>query len=339
MIWILVFTLLGFAEEEPAAEYPYPQRTLAEDTLNLEQPVRKGKRGEYYYDTSQEKKKKQPYQGIEKPYRVGSDGTYYYDTGDTKKDDDINAYDGVEKPIDRDSRGGYYYKRKKKNRESRARYGPKPAKIETDGTYVYDVDPGKTRNIFYLRGGALGSPKITASSGATFDDVYGSSSNFVLALEYDWLIAENLFLKLGSGFTTTEGKGQFENGRPTIETFQFYIFPNTLTLSYKLQIADIQYLTPYVEAGPGYFSFIEHRSDGDFFAFKGETTKFGGAFVGTATAGLLISLSKFSNGTSLMTDYGATQSWIDIQYKQVFGLDDRKDFSSNMITGGFAIGF
>ncbi len=338
ILWLCLFTFL-FSEEPPPSEYPYPERTVAEDSLGVEKPVRRGKNGEYYYSTDKKKKRKNPYSDVEQPSRVGSDGSYYYGNGSDKKSDKIDYYEGVEEPIDQDSRGGYYYSRKKKARESTVKYGPKPAKIEKDGTYIYNMEVGETQNTFYLRGGVLGSPEITASNGSTFDDIYGNSNNFVLAIEYDWILSSNLFLKLGSGFTSTEGQGRFEDGSEAREKFQFYIFPNTLSLAYKLQIGDIQYLTPYIEGGAGYFAFIENRSDGDVFSFNGETTKYGGAFVGTATAGLLISLSKFSNGTSLRTDYGATQSWIDLQYKQVFGLDKRKDFSSNMITGGFAIGF
>ncbi len=339
MIGILLFSLLTFAEEAPPAEYPYPQRNIAEDSDAIEQPVRRGNRGEYYYDTKKPTSQKKPYKGIEQPYKVGPDGSYYYTTDGEKKEAEIEAYEGVEKPIDRDSSGGYYYSPKKRPKKSQTSFGPQPAKIEIDGTYIYDTNVGETQNTFYLRGGILGSPEITTNSGTTYDDVYGSGNNFILTLEYDWIIGRNLFLKLGSGFTSTEGQGRFANGSESREKFQFYILPNTLSLSYKFQIADIQYLTPYLEAGPGYFAFVENRSDGDIFSFNGKTTKFGGAFVATATAGLLISLSKFSNGTSLRTDYGATQSWFDLQYKQVFGLDSRKDFSSNMITGGFAIGF
>ncbi len=53
----------------------------------------------------------------------------------------------------------------------------------------------------------------------------------------------------------------------------------------------------------------------------------------------MISLTKLVGDTNLRSDYGVTQSWFDLQYKQIVGLDSRKDFSSNMITGGFALGF
>ena len=331
------------AEEAPQAEYPYPKGKRGVASFEgVEKPVKKGNRGEYYYDTRDKRKKKGTYEGIEKPYKIGSDGSYYYNDSKPNKDDKVEGYEGVEQPVDRDSRGGYYYSiRNKKKKKANVKYGPKPAKVRHDGTYIYDVEVGETNNTFFFRGGTFGAPEIKSESGATFDDVYGNSNNFVLALEYDWKIAEDLFFKLGSGFTSVEGQGQFAGGgiRQPKEKFQFYIFPNTFTLSYKLQIWNIQYLTPYIEAGPGYFGFIENRSDSDIFKFDGDKTKIGGAFVATATAGLLISMSKFMSGTDLLTEYGATQAWFDLQYKRIIGLDDRKDFSSDMITGGFAIGF
>ncbi|MCJ8275822.1 MAG: hypothetical protein HRT44_11585 [Bdellovibrionales bacterium] len=93
-----------------------------------------------------------------------------------------------------------------------------------------------------------------------------------------------------------------------------------------------KYVVPYIEPGVGYYTFWERRTDG-------ESNSFGGAPVLSAAGGLLISLNSLTSGTELSGDYGATDLWLDLQYRQVFGLDSRKDFSSNMITGGFGIGF
>jgi hypothetical protein len=336
-MWFYLICLLLVAEQSPPPESPYPEAPLTSQSLGVEQPVNTGRRGEYYYDTKKKRPVQKPFSGVEQPTRVGDDGAYYYT--DELQDEPVNTIDGVEQPIDTDSDGGYYYKKEKKKQGSQVKYGPQPTQINADGSYVYDTNIGETKNTFFFRGGVQGSPAITASSGASFDDVYGTDDKLLFSFEYDWKLTSNLFLKLGSGITTTEGQGRFADGSLARERFTFFVFPNTLSVSYKFQIADIQYLTPYVEGGPGYFTFIESRNDGDLFSFDGETTKFGGAFVATAGVGLLISLSKFTSGTSLQTDYGATQSWIDLHYRQVFGLDRRKDFSSNMITGGFAIGF
>jgi len=338
----LLFCINGWAESAPPAEYPYPERQTASDDLGIEKPTKRGNRGEYYYNPKKKRKKKKPYSGVQQPYKIGSDGTYYYSDDPDKKEEEMDAYDGVEQPVDRDSQGGYYYSRKKKKKKSKVKIGEQPSKINSDGSYIYSLKEHATKNTFSLRFGMAGAPEIKAANGTDFSEVYGSDNRFLISFEYDWKLSSDLYLKLGSGLTSTQGQGQFASGngaRQPKESFQFFIFPNTLSLSYKFQIWDIQMVTPYVEAGPGYFTFVENRSDGDIFSFNGKTTKYGGALTATATAGLLISMSRWTSGTSLMSDYGATQSWLDIQYKQVFGLDSRKDFSSNMITAGLAIGF
>lgn len=337
----LLLSLTVFAEEKaPAAEYPYPERAVASDSLGVEAPVKKGKRGEYYYDTKTEKKKKS-YKGVEQPYKVGPDGSYYYKTdSDDKKD---KNYKGVEQPVDTDSDGGYYYSTDQKKSSSKVKYGPKPSRVNSDGSYMYNAElKDETENTLFLRLGMASPPSIQADNGSSFDDVYGTDSNFILTLEYDWALSKDLFIKVGSGITSTQGNGQFASGSLSIdprETFQFFVFPNTVTFSYKFQVWNSQMVTPYIEAGPGYFTFIENRSDGNIFSFNGKTTKYGGAFVATASLGFLISVSSWSPGTDLVTDYGASQSWVDVQFKQVFGLDQRKDFTSNIITAGIAIGF
>ncbi len=342
LISLLTLSMPSLAEEAPPAEYPYPSRTI-DQTDEIERHVRKDRKGVYFYDTKKPKRKRKIYQGVEKPYHIGSDGSFYY-RDEKKSDESMKNIDGVEQPVDHDAEGGYYYSRKKEKKSRPNTHGPQPSKINHDGSYIYDMDIDETKNVFYFRGGVSGPPDIKASGTSTtnFNDVYGSSSSFLLAFEYDWQLSRTLSIKVGSGLSTTQGKGRFGTpiaGLEPKETFQFFVFPNTLSLAYKFQIWNIQYLTPYVEGGPGYFTFMEKRSDGDFFTLNKETTKFGGALVATATLGLLISTSKFTSGTNLQNEYGATQSWFDLQYKQVFGLDSRKDFSSNMITGGFAIGF
>ena len=340
---LLISLLISFqlrAEEEPEPEYPYP-KTKKSKAMELEKPAKVDNRGVYYYKTDNKKKKKKTMKGVEAPYKIGSDGTYYYGDEDSLPAEVIK---GVEKPIDSDSDGSYYYSRERKKKGKKNLYGPQPTKVHSDGSHSYNVEVTETKNTFYLRGGVYGPPDIqpVSAGGSTYKDVYGTGSNFIVTFEYDWLLTNSIFLKLGSGFTSQEGEGQFSTpiaGVEPRETFQFYIFPTTLSVSYKFQLWNIQYLTPYVEGGLGYFAFVENRSDGDIFSFNGETTKYGGAFVTTATAGLLISLSIFQSGSSLQSDYGATQTWLDIQYKQILGLDSRKDFSSNMITGGFAVGF
>jgi hypothetical protein len=105
-------------------------------------------------------------------------------------------------------------------------------------------------------------------------------------------------------------------------------------LNYKLKFSDTQIFTPYVEGGAGYFTFVEYRTDGD-------ETNFGGAGVLAASGGLLISMNLLDkNAAAIMyEDYGVNHLWFDFQFRRYQGLDNQKDFSSNMITGGFGFAF
>lgn len=339
ILW-LICTLVSFAEQAPPAEYPYPERrpTALED---IEQPIAKDPSGAYYYDTSTDKQKKSTYQGVEQPKKIGEDGTYYYSDDEDESADNNNGYPGAEQPVDKDSEGGYYYKRRSKNKKVKSLYGEQPSKVTEDGAYYYDLNPGPVQNTLSFRLGIFSPPKLTAPGGTTYASIYGSKAGMVMMAEYDWRLSKQLSVKVGSGVTVSDGHGHFASSTSPIqpkETFQFYIFPNTLSFTYKLQLWDVQWITPYVEGGPGYFTFVEARSDGGIFAFDG-TSKYGGAFTMTAGGGLLFSLSKFMQGSALLTDYGASQAWVDIHFRQVIGIDKRKDFTSNMITAGIALGF
>lgn len=329
---LIFFPLFAFAEQAPEPEYPYP-KTKKEKGLGIEKPVKVDSQGAYYYNT--ERKKSKSYQGVEQPVKVDDRGVYYYDT-DAKKKKPKNA-GGIEQPVDSDSEGAYYYSRKKKKKKPKVKYGEFPDKVLKDGTYVYNMETQPTGNVLYIRGGVYGPPDLKPTQGTrNYESVYTDSSSFVIQLEYDWKLTSQLYLKAGTGFLNEKGTGQFGGSnnpsRTPRETFELYIFPNTVSASYKFKLSEDQLFTPYVDAGLGYFTFMEIRSDGD-------GTRFGGAPVGTFVGGLMFSLKDFMDGSSLTNDYGITDTWLDIQYRQVLGLDSRKDFTSSMITGGFAIGF
>lgn len=228
---------------------------------------------------------------------------------------------------------------------------PQPEKINDDGDYIYrgekpteaiyykveDLPPIK--GAFYLRFGTIGPYDITGSSGATFQQMYSNDSSFVVVAEYERYLGNLLgkwTLKLGTGITTEEGNGRFASNTTLVprEKFNFLILPNTVLLNYKLKFSDTQILTPYVEGGAGYFTFVEYRTDGD-------ETNFGGAGVLAASGGLLISMNLLDkNAASIMyEDYGVNHLWFDLQFRRYQGLDDQKDFSSNMMTAGFGFAF
>lgn len=334
-IGLLLSALAHSEDAAPEPEFPYPKTTTQK--INIEAPEKVDRQGGFYYKTDKPKNKPKSIQGVEQPKGVDEDGTYYYDT-EIKKE--TATMEGVEKPIETDDEGGYYYaKPKKESKKEKLNkvIGEKPANIEADGTYVYNMNVDKANNMVSLKIGMYGPPKISAATenARGYNDVYTSSPSLIFNLDYDWKLYDNISLKFTTGVMTVQGKGQFVDTGNTIEPrekFQLFVFPNTVSFSYQMQIWNVQWITPYVDGGAGYFTFAEIRSDG-------QKTKLGGAPVLAAAAGLLFSVNKFQDGSSLQNDYGISQSWIDLQFKQILGLDSRKDFTSQMITLGFAVGF
>ncbi len=228
---------------------------------------------------------------------------------------------------------------------------PKPSKIDDEGNYFYGsetardkyykLDPREPiKSAFFLRFGTIGPYEIQSDNGKTYKQIYSKDSSFVVGFEYERMIGQLLgkwSWKLNTGLTTEQGQGSFANPNPNFtaqEKFNFFIFPNTATLSYKMRFSDTQWITPYFDGGAGYFTFIEHRDDGD-------KTAIGGAPVLTGSAGLLFSLTAIDQvaAATMFEDYNVKQLWLDLQYRRIEGLDDKKDFSSDMITAGFGFAF
>ncbi len=228
---------------------------------------------------------------------------------------------------------------------------PSPDKINDEGDYFYKSESADEalyykveelppiKGAFYLRFGMIGPYDITGDNGATFQQMYSDKSSFVIYGEYERYLGNLLgkwTVKLGTGLTSEEGNGRFVNDPTTVplEKFNFIIFPNTALLNYKLKFSDTQIITPYIEGGAGYFTFIEYRNDG-------KSTHFGGAAVLAASGGLLISMNLLDRNAAglLFEDYGVNHLWFDFQFRRYQGLEDKKDFSSNMYTGGFGFAF
>lgn len=230
---------------------------------------------------------------------------------------------------------------------------PRPKKINDDGDYIYEATPAKEaiyykvddlppiKGAFFFRVGTIGPYDVTGDTGVTYQQMYTTRKSIVLAMEYERYLGQLLgkwTVKLSSGLTNESGTGRFSSASyanlTPKEKFNFLILPNTALLNYKFKFSDGQWLTPYVEAGPGYFTFLEYRTDGHEFHF-------GGAGVLAAGGGLLISMSMFDKRASgiMYEDYGVNHIWIDLQFRRYQGLDKQKDFSSNMATAGFGFAF
>jgi len=237
----------------------------------------------------------------------------------------------VEKPDSIDDEGDYHYKNETTNFMGGDR----------DRAKYYKPDPvPPIESAVFINFGTIGPYDINGDDGKTYKDVYTTKAGFLLGVEYERLIghlAGKWSWKINSGLNVSQGKGSFAHPNAFYtpeEKFSLFVLPNTATVSYKMHFSDSQLFTPYVDAGAGYFTFVEYRNDG-------HKTAFGGAPVLTAAGGLLISLTKMDQvaAGTMYEDYGVKHLWFDLQLRRIEGLDKKKDFSSNMVTGGFGFAF
>lgn len=219
---------------------------------------------------------------------------------------------------------------------------PKPQSIDEDGTHYYQIDTPQEDSNWYFKAGVYGPFNITnASTNKTYEQVYTSKPQIVMVMEYEWKVVKwlgDLGLKLGTGISLADGKGQFiDEINSTLtpkETYQFLIFPNTAVITYHLRIGHRPWLVPYFQGGGGYYTFWEKRSDG-------AESKFGGTPVVTVGGGLLLSVNAFDSDAAitLSRDYGVNRFWIDLHVDRVQAFNSQKNFSANMFTAGIGMGF
>lgn len=327
-----------WGETPPEPEYPYPKQTpkTSQSVKDLEQPERTDPHGTYYYSTDSVNQDTDFAEGIEKPKKVGRDGTYYY--GPLKEDEQpAKNLKGTEQPTKEDKKGAYYYDEKTASKPNRDKLiGEQPTKMEEDGTFFYDEVQQLATRRAALRFGALTAPNISADvdNGLDFEKVYSSDPMFGFMMEFDWLITDDSYVKVATGLTVASGIGQFVNDSELTprETFQFYLMPNMASYGYRLRVSEDPLFVPYIEGGAGYFTFVESLMEEGRYSF-------GGALVVGATAGLQISITKHSRDPALFAEYGIKQMWLDIQIRQLIGLDERKDFTSQMFNAGLVVGF
>lgn len=211
----------------------------------------------------------------------------------------------------------------------------------TSGVTYYDLDhvPPITGAAFF-RITSTSSYDIVGDTGRTYGQVYGESPGVGFVFEYEWQLFQLLgkwSIKASTGMTIGNGTGQFLDGNPGLtpkEKFLLVLSPHTVLFNYKLRYSDKQWFVPYVEGGPGYFTYYERRDDGD-------KSGFGGAPVIAVAGGMLISLSLIDKNSAglLYEDYGINHMWIDLNVRRNTGLDRKVDFSSNVFSAGFGFGF
>lgn len=231
----------------------------------------------------------------------------------------------IEKPQSVSDEGEYYYSS-----------SSNPDAVYYDMTHLPPI-----KGAVYLRVSSTSAFDLTGEGGSTYKQVYGDDPGVGLVFDYEWQLFHLLgkwSIKASTGLTVGNGKGQFASpqnaGLEPKEKFLLLMSPHTALLNYKLRFSDTQWFIPYFEGGPGYYTYIERRDDGDKMGF-------GGAPILAAAGGLLISMSLLDRNAAglLFDDYGINHMWFDLQFRRIEGLDQGTDFSSNMISTGFGFAF
>lgn len=229
----------------------------------------------------------------------------------------------------------------------------KPESISDEGEYFYSDKPAKDAVYYemdhlppitgamYFRISSTSAYDIVGENGRTYKQVYDDSPGVGIVFDYEWQLFHLLgkwTLKASTGFTVGSGKGQFSDPANAAltpkEKYTLLLSPHTVLLNYKLRYSDKQWFVPYVEGGPGYHTYIEHRSDGD-------KTGWGGSPVLSVAGGMLISLTLLDRNSAglLYDDYGVNHMWLDLNFRRNEALDKDKDFSANVFSAGFGFAF
>lgn len=211
-------------------------------------------------------------------------------------------------------------------------------KITKKGAYLYDVERSPQDNAASFKVGTATFPNLYNPVGNIyFDEIYGTDPKPMLLADYEWQFFQafgKMGIKLGSGLMLASGNGRFEDLTEAKEKYSFFMFPNSLSLVYRLQLFHKQWLVPYGEAGVDYLAFVETRDDGDDIKFGGAPhfhLALGGAF-------LLDTL-----GRDLMADidrqYGINHIWLTAEYRRLESMGGDFDFSDDIFNAGIMVEF
>ncbi|MGE3760243.1 MAG: hypothetical protein AB7H97_20930 [Pseudobdellovibrionaceae bacterium] len=220
-------------------------------------------------------------------------------------------------------------------------------RIRKDGTYIYKTEESKQTNAFSFAVGMyepemLSNPDAQGPT-AEFNNNYDQTNSPMIMAHYEWQFMKSpvgkFGLRFGSGLYVAQGNGHFKSGGVNDgltpqEIFTFIAMPNSVGLVYRMHFWDKQLLVPYGEGGAIAWSFAEMRDDN-------KNPKFGGAAGAYAAAGLAINLTYFDkfSAISLDREYGINRVYLTAEYRPIFPLSERYDFTGNMIDAGFLMEF
>lgn len=219
-------------------------------------------------------------------------------------------------------------------------------RISKDKTYFYKVEKSEQKTAVSLKVGYfdpqnLENPETAGQPGATFGENYDSTSNPTLLVDYEWQLWRSPVgkwgIKIGSGLFFAQGNGHFVDtglGLTPKEVLTFVAFPNSVGAVYRGNVWDKQLLVPYAEGGAIGWTFAEFRDDN-----KGP--KFGVSPAAYFAFGAAFNLTYFDTVSMIQLDreYGINSVYLTGEFRNVIGLSNRFDFSSNLINGGLLMEF
>lgn len=215
-------------------------------------------------------------------------------------------------------------------------------KITKKGAYLYDVDRSPQNSAASFKVGTATFPNLYNPQGNVyFDEIYDTNAKPMLFIDYEWQFFRafgKLGIKVGSGLMFASGKGQFENpyqgSKDAEEKYTFFMFPNSLSLVYRMQIFNKQWLVPYGEVGVDYMTFIETRDDG-------EDIKFGGSphFHFAVGGAFLLDLLGRDMMAEVDRQYGINHMWLTAEYRRLESMGGDFDFSDDVINAGIMVEF
>lgn len=206
-----------------------------------------------------------------------------------------------------------------------------------DGSYLYKATRSDRSGAFSLGFGTITPPLIENELGFIYSDFYGEGDLPSVFFDYEWILTQTaglLSFGVGTGLSMSKGNGRFITGEEALEEYQLFILPNQIYLTYRLQFWDQQWLVPFVRASYFPIGLAELREDESLPNLAIAHAIGGGG-------GIKINLNYFDSVSlyELDADYGINNLWLDIEYRNLTGLDEIVDFSSEMVHAGFAFDF
>jgi hypothetical protein len=273
--------------------------------------------------------------------RVDDEGNYYYDT---RMENAVpSGQNGQPKPMKTTPGGEFIYDtRSQPPKFNGKNTSETPLNMNAKGEFFYPVETSPRSGMFSFRLGAFSPPALeNPDNGVTFEKMYGANLLPVAFLDYEWRLTDklgSLGIKLTSGIMSTNAKGHFKDktrvDEEVDERFTFLMMPNQLTAVYRFRYSETQLLTPYIEGGAGYFTFLELRDDN-------KPPRYGGSAVAVGAGGLNFLLDWIDPASirELDSEWGVNHVWLTLEFRVFQGLNKTFDFTSNVANAGFLMEF